>query len=72
VSAVIKDVKTYSPTLLSTVDEKTIKSADDINSLVVENLLKTAPKAPTKRKPFKSELDDTEGDLYKKYFKPVD
>lgn len=44
-------------------------SPQEIHQQTVDHLLKTAPVAPPKRKPFRSELDDLEQGTYQKYFK---
>lgn len=42
-----------------------------VNSKSIDSALKTAPKAPEKRKPYKSEMEDLEAGAYDRYFKTV-
>lgn len=69
VETVIQDVKASDPKLYAQIKEMPVKSTAEINQLAVQTLVKDAPKAPAKRKPYKSELEDLEGESYKKYFK---
>ncbi|MCM2323364.1 MAG: FecR family protein [Oligoflexia bacterium] len=71
VETVINDVKAADPKLFAQLQGKQFTSSDELNKASVQNILKEAPKAPPKRKPYKSELDDLSGDAYEKYFKEV-
>ena len=66
----LKDVQKTDPELYAqlAVRGQEIRS-EHIQEQVVTRLLKTAPLAPAKRKPFRSELDDLEQGTYQKYFK---
>lgn len=71
----ITDIKTHDPKLYAQLQDKgltNLKSANDVNAQTVQEVIKAAPKAPEKRKPFRSELEDLEQGAYEKYFKLVD
>lgn len=77
VEMTLKDIRTNDPKLYEALQKKPeLKLAEmtiaDLNAAAVQNLLKDAPKAPQKRKPYKSELDDIEEGAYQKYFKNVE
>jgi hypothetical protein len=69
VATTMKDIKVYDPKLYEKIQEQKLTSTDDINGQVVATLIKEAPKAPEKRKPYKSEIDNLEQGAYEKYFK---
>lgn len=70
VQAVIHDMKASDPKLFAQVEGKIFKSTDELNHIAVEKLVPEAPKAPPKRKPYKSEIENLEDGAYEKYFKP--
>ena len=72
VETTLKDIKTYDPALYAKLETEKLKRLDQVNTQAVENLLKTAPKAPPRRKPFQSELEDLDQGAYEKYFKDVE
>lgn len=72
VETTLKDIKAYDPKLYAQIQAQAVQSTDQLNQRAVEVLLKDAPKAPSKRKPFRSELEDLENGAYEKYFKIVD
>ncbi|MCM2279205.1 MAG: FecR domain-containing protein [Oligoflexia bacterium] len=72
VETVINDVKAADPKLFAQLQGKQFTSTEEINKASVQNIFKEAPKAPEKRKPYKSELEDLSGDAYQKYFKEVE
>jgi hypothetical protein len=43
-----------------------------VNQAALQTLIKEAPKAPKKHKPYQSELDDLDNSAYEKYFKIID
>jgi len=72
VETTLKDIKKSDPKLFAQIQDKPIKTTEELNAKAVDNLMKNAPKAPAKRKPYKSELEDLESGAYEKYFKIVD
>lgn len=72
VETTLKDIKKYDPKLFAKLETQTVKNTNELNASAVETLIKEAPKAPKKRKPFKSELDDLENGAYEKYFKIIE
>lgn len=70
VESVVQDIKTHDPKLLMAMDLSKMNSSDVINTKVVEEVFKEAPKAPAKAR-FR-DLDESGEDPYKKYFKIED
>lgn len=68
--AVVTEIKTYDPKLYAQIQAAPVKSAADLNNLVVTTQAKTAPKGPSK--PDESALDEQEARAYDRYFKIVD
>jgi hypothetical protein len=70
----LKDIKTYDKALYATLEKQGghFNRVDDINQAAIVKLIQEAPKAPPKRKPYQSDLKDTEDGAYDKYFKNVD
>jgi hypothetical protein len=69
VQTTLKDIKQADPQLYAKLQTAPIKSTEELNAQAVHTLMQTAPKAPEKRKPYKSELEDLESGAYEKYFK---
>lgn len=67
----LQDIKAHDPRLFAELDEAKIASSDELNRAAVKHLLKDAPKAPAKRKPYKSELESLDGSAYEQYFEPA-
>ena len=67
----LNDIKTHDPKMYAALTSTSPASVDALNAQAVQKQLETAPKAPSKRKPYRSELEDLEGGAYDKYFKPV-
>lgn len=67
-----EDIRRENPKVAEAVKAEEARSLDDLNQRVVSELAKEAPKAPEKRKPYRSELEDLESGTYEKYFKQVD
>ena len=72
VETTIRDIKAADPKLYAQIQNKDIKSPPELNTRAVETLMKTAPKAPEKRKPYLNEIDDLERGAYERYFRIVD
>ena len=78
VQAIVADMKKDDPKLLAKIEKEMSKaeaSVEDINELqdqAVEKFVEAAPAAPSERKPYISEIDDLEDNIYDKYFKNVD
>ena len=72
VETTMKDIKATDAKLYAELTKDPSKTNDAVNSKAIDKLLAVAPKAPEKRKPYKSELDDLEAGAYEKYFKNVD
>ena len=72
VDTTLNDIKTYDPKLYAKLNATNYKTADEIHAKTVEVLMETAPKAPPRRKPYKSELENLEQGAYEKYFKIVE
>ncbi|MGZ3696592.1 MAG: FecR family protein [Bdellovibrionota bacterium] len=72
VETVMKDIKKTDAKLYAQIEKAGNKTTDDINSKAIDKLLLVAPKAPEKRKPYKSELDNLEDGAYEQYFKNVE
>lgn len=72
VKTTLQDVKQHDPQLYAKLETQQIKSTDMIHTTTVETLLQVAPKAPTKRKPSISELENLDEGAYEKYFKVVE
>lgn len=68
IQAVINDVKATDPELYASIQSP--KSLEQINQASIDKLKKSAPQAPEKRKPYRSEIDDAGAGSYDKYFKP--
>ncbi len=68
VETTMKDIKTHDPELYAQLSKSNITNVAAINSEVVKEVFKEAPKAPVK--PGASDLKDSEEDPYKKYFSP--
>jgi hypothetical protein len=75
-ATVLKDIQTHDKKLYATLEKQSegdLKiTVDKINQAAIANLIKEAPKAPPKRKPYQSEMEDIEDGAYEKYFKQVD
>jgi len=73
VETTLQDIKKVDEKLYQELAAKKdiIKSTDDLNKTAVAKLAETAPKAPEKRKPYRSELEDLEAGAYDRYFKSV-
>lgn len=72
VKTTLNDIKQTDPKLYAQIQAKPVQSTEELHQRTVQNLLQTAPKAPAKRKPYKSELEDLEQGAYERYFKKVD
>ena len=62
----LADIKEYDKNLYAKIIQKKLKTADDINTVVVANAFK---KAPAKKKKANMDDIDLDDDVYKKYFK---
>lgn len=71
VETTLQDIKTHDPKLYAQISVDKKLTADQANELGVEQMAKTAPSAPSKRKPYKSEIEDLENGAYEKYFKEI-
>jgi hypothetical protein len=71
-ATLLKDIQNHDPELFTQLKEKPVASVQELDTKAVELLKKEAPKAPTKRKPFRAELEDLENGAYEKYFKEID
>lgn len=72
VETTLKDIKVYDPKLYAQLESRKPASTDEINTSVVQTLIKEAPKAPEAHKPHKSEVDNLDQGAYEKYFKVQD
>lgn len=80
VDTTLKDIKATDPKLFNEISNEMKKNpngdinavADAVNTKSITQALKTAPKAPENRKPFKSEIEDLEAGAYNRYFKHVE
>jgi len=73
VETTLGDIKKHDPKLYAQLQaQPQLTSTDDINAHAVAEIAKTAPKAPEKHKPYKSEMDDLENNAYEQYFKNVE
>jgi hypothetical protein len=68
VETTLKDIKAHDPKLYAQIEATHPRRVEQIHASAVQNLVKDAPKAPAKKKPFKSELEDLEQGAYEKYF----
>jgi len=70
----LQDIKTYDKKLYAMIEKNPEKarSIDAVNQAALQTLIKEAPKAPKKHKPYQSELDDLDNSAYEKYFKIID
>ncbi|HLE01256.1 MAG TPA: FecR family protein [Bdellovibrionota bacterium] len=69
VETTLNDVKTHDPKLYAQLQEQKVQNTEQINTRAVEVLFKEAPKAPPRRKPSPSDLEDLERGAYEKYFR---
>ena len=68
----LKDIKTNDPELYRTLTSRKSVNADLLNRATVQNVYKTAPKDPPKRKPELHRLMNTlDDEAYEKYFKDI-
>ncbi len=67
----LKDIQKSDKELYSALEKQgnQLLNLDQVNQASLQNLLKVAPKAPPKRKPYKSELEDIDDGAYERYFK---
>jgi hypothetical protein len=70
----LNDIKTYDKALYAAIEKQPGRavSIDAVNQTAIQTLIKEAPKAPAKHKPYQSELDDLENGAYERYFKVID
>ena len=70
----LNDIKTYDKKLYAQLQkqENQIKTVDDLNQAEIGELSLKAPKAPSKHKPYQSEIEDSSDGAYEKYFKNID
>ncbi len=71
IETTVTDIKATHPELLKNVDVTKIGSVTELHQASVQKLAVKAPEAPSKRKPYKSELEDLEGGAYDRYFTPA-
>jgi hypothetical protein len=73
-ATVLNDIKTHDQKLYAVLEKQGTQavSIDQINQASMQVLIKEAPKAPPKRKPFKSEIDNLEDGAYERYFKHIE
>lgn len=70
----LKDIQAHDKKLFATLEKQGNQTItiEDINKAAIQSLYKEAPKAPSKRKPFKSEMEDLNDGAYEKYFKKAE
>lgn len=69
----LQDIQAHDPELFAKISQAgPVADPARINQQSVEKLLRTAPPAPARRKPYKTELEDLEREAYEKYFKSVE
>jgi hypothetical protein len=73
-ATILKDIKAHDHDLYAVLEKQGNKNPtiEELNHASMQVLIKDAPKAPTKRKPYKSEIESIENGAYDKYFKIVD
>ncbi len=74
VKTTLKDIQREDPKLFAQLKAQSATqpaSTDELNLMAVQKLQVDAPKAPSQRKPYKSELEDLDQGTYDKYFKNV-
>lgn len=83
VDTTIKDIKATDPKLAEQITKEMAKNgaatpadvaalSERVNNQSINVAIKTAPKAPEKRKPFASEIEDLEAGAYQRYFKTIE
>jgi len=72
VETTIKDIQKTDPTLFAKLDIGAAKSTEEINAKIVDHFTPAAPKALSKKKPGRAELENLEKSAYDKYFKIVE
>ncbi|MEK6704418.1 MAG: FecR family protein [Bdellovibrionota bacterium] len=68
----LEDIKYHDPQLYAKLDTKKVENIEEVNSHAIKKIFQSAPKAPTPRKPYLSELEDLEKGAYERYFKVLD
>jgi hypothetical protein len=74
-TTVLNDIKTHDPKMYEALTKnptKPLTDVDQINQASIQTLIKAAPKAPEKHKPYKSEVEDLGAGAYEDYFKIID
>lgn len=70
VEIIVKDVTRYDAQAGKALQDKKVSSVEDANTMVLHDVYKAAPSAPSKQKPSTKDFDNTD-DVYQKYFKPL-
>lgn len=67
----MKDIERHDPVMFAQLKvqskEMTPQTVDQLNAMAVNKMVEKAPKAPEKRKPYKSEIEDLESGAYENY-----
>ena len=71
VENIVKDIHRYDPQAAQAMSDKKVSNVEDANTIVLYDIYKTAPAAPTKQKPNLKDLEERNDDVYQKYFKPL-
>jgi hypothetical protein len=68
---IVKDVKRYDPQAAQRLADKKLENTEDVNTVVLHEVYKTAPASSVKNKPSRKDLEENPNDIYQQYFKPL-